>query len=145
MPTDHERRQAEWAKKKQSKEDDERKDEITIGEVSGTVTEDSGMSKELKIKIDDTETLKFKPSFTLKKGDSVRVTIKADLTMKDHDIQRWGRERNVKAGEALGKVTGNIRKSREIKARIDNIGTLKFTSSADLKKGDYLRVIIENI
>jgi hypothetical protein len=145
MSSDYQRRQAEWAEKQQAKEDDERKDEITIGEVSGTVAEDIGTSDEIKIKIDDTETLKFKPASTLKKGDSVRVTIKADLTTKDHNVQRWGRERNVNAGEAFGKVTGKIRKSHEIKARIDNIGTLKFSSSADLKKGDYLRVIIGKI
>lgn len=145
MSTDYEKRQAEWAKKEQAKEDDERKDEIIIGEISGKATGDIGISDELRIKMDDTETLKLKLPFALKKDDSVRVTFKADLTLKGHDIQRWGRERNVKAGEALGKVTGNIRKSNEIKARIDNVEIPKFTSSADLKKGDYLRVIIETI
>ena len=145
MSTEHEKRQAAWAKKEQAKEDEERKDEFTLGEVSGTATEDIRISDELKIKIDDTETLKLKPSTDFNKDDSVRVTIIADLTMKDHEMQRWGRERNVKDGEALGKVTGNIKKSHDIKVRIDKIETLKFTSSADLKKGDYLRIIIEKI
>jgi len=145
MSTEHEKRQAAWAKKEQAKEDEERKDEFTLGEVSGKTIEDIGISDELKLKIDDTETLKLKPSTDFKKDDSVKVTIKADLTMKDHEMQRWGRERNIKAGEALGKVTGNIKKSHDIKVKIDKIETLKFTSSADVKKGNYLRVIIEKI
>ncbi|MFC1947849.1 hypothetical protein ACFLXY_08030 [Chloroflexota bacterium] len=87
--------------------------------------------------------LRLKPSFNFIKDDSIKIIIMADRTAKVHEKQRWGRERKVQAGEALGKVTGHIKKSDDVKVRIDNIETLRFNSSEELKKGDSLRVIIE--
>ena len=65
--------------------------------------------------------------------------------MRGQEKQRRGREKKVQAGEALGKVTGNIKKSDEIRVRIDDVETLKFKPSVDLKKGDYIRVTIEKV
>jgi len=145
MAADYNKRQSDWAKKEQAREDEERKGEVKVGEASGKATGDIRKSDEVKIRIDDVETLRFKPSFDLKKGDPIKITVKADSTMRGQEEQRWGRERNVQAGEALGKTTGDIRKSDEVKVRIDNVETLRFKSSADLKKGDSVRIIIEKV
>jgi hypothetical protein len=145
MTSDFQKRQANWAKKEQAKEDEERKDEIKVGAVSGKVTGDIGHTDELKIRIDNVETLRLKPSFNFIKDDSIKIIIMADRTANAHDKQRWGRERIIQAGEAVGKVTGHIKKSDDVKIRIDNIETLRFNSSEELKKGDSLRVIIEKL
>jgi hypothetical protein len=145
MTSDFQKRQVNWAKKEQAKEDEERKDEVKVGEVSGKVSGDIGHTDELKIRIDNVETLRLEPSFNFIKDDSIKIIIIADRTAKAHEKQRWGRERKVQAGEALGKVTGHIKKSDDLKVRIDNIETLRFNSSKELKKGDSLRVIIEKL
>jgi hypothetical protein len=145
MTSDFQKRQADWAKKEQAKEDEERKDEVKVGEVSGKAKGDIGHTDEVKIRIDHVETLRLKPSFNYIKDDSIKIIIMADRTAKAHEKQRWGRERIVQAGEAVGKVTGHIKKSDNVKIRIDNIETLTFSSSEELKKGDSLRVIVEKL
>lgn len=145
MSSDFQNRQAAWAKKEQAKEDEERKDEVKVGEVSGKATGDIGRTNELKIRIDNVETLKLKSSFTFIKDDSIKIIIMADRTAKAQEKQRWGRERIIQAGEAIGKVTGHIKKTDDIKIRIDNIETIRFNSSEELKKGDSLRVIVEKL
>lgn len=145
MDKNYSQRQVEWAKKEKAREDEERKTEVKIGEIFGKVTEDIKKTDDTKVRIDSTETLKLNTSVDLKKGDSIRITIKADWSMRGQEKQRWGRERKAQNGEALGKLTGNIKKSDDIRVRIDNVETLKFNSSVDLKKGDFIRVTIEKV
>jgi len=45
----------------------------------------------------------------------------------------------------LGKATGNIGKADDVSVRIDNVETLRFKPSVDLKKGDSIRVTIEKV
>ena len=53
------------------------------------------------------------------------------------------RKGEVIVGEALGKATGDIRINSNKKVKIDNVETLRFSPSVDLKKGDSIRVTIE--
>ena len=75
MTTVYNERQARWAKKEQAKEDEERKGEVKIGEASGKATGNIGKTGDTRVRIDNVETLKFKSSADLKKGDFIRVTI----------------------------------------------------------------------
>ena len=145
MATDYEERRARWAEREQAKEEDERKGEVKVGEALGKTTGDIVKTGDVRVRIDNVETLRFKPSVDLKKGDSLRVTIEADWTMRGQERQRWGREREAKAGEAVGKATGNIRKASDVRVRIDNVETLRFKPSVDLKKGDSIRVTIGKV
>ena len=54
-------------------------------------------------------------------------------------------ERTVKVGEARGRVTGDIKKTDDLRVRIDKLETLRFYPSVDLKKGDSIRITIEKI
>jgi len=145
MATNYEERQADWAKREQAKEDDERKGEIKVGEVFGKATGDIRKDDDIKVRIDNVETLKFKPPGDLKEGDSIRITIKADRTMRGPEKQTWGRERVVQPTEAFGKATGDIRKTDNVRVRMDNVETLMFKSTEDLKKGDSIRITIEKV
>jgi len=75
MATDYNKRRADWAKREQAKEEEERKGEVKVGEASGKATGDIGKADDVRVRIDNVETLRFKPSVDLKKGDSIRVTI----------------------------------------------------------------------
>jgi ribosomal 50S subunit-recycling heat shock protein len=143
MATDYEERRARWAKREQAREKEERKGEVKVGEALGKATEDIGRFGDVRVRIDNVETLRFQPSVDLKKGDSIKVTIEADWT--DNRQKKQGEERKgeVKVGEALGKVTRNIGKASDVRVRIDNAETLRFQPSVDLKKGDSIRVTIE--
>ena len=145
MATNYEDRQADWAKKEQAREDDERKGEVKVGEVFGKATGDIRKDDDIRVRIDNVETLRFKPSGDLKKGDSIRITIKADWTKRGQERQRWGRESVVQSREAFGKATGDIRKTDDVRVRIDNVETLRFKPTEDLKKGDSIRITIEKV
>jgi len=146
MATDYEKRQAKWAEKEQAKEDKEREDEIEIGEITGKATENISNSDKLKVRIDHVDTMRLKLPVDIQKGDSVKVVVKADWSMRGKkEEQRWGREKEIQAGEALEKASGHIKKGDEVKIRIDNIETMKIMSSAELKKGDTVRVIITKL
>ncbi len=145
MATDYEKRQADWAKREQAKEKEERKGEVKVGEALGKVTGDIRKTGDVRVRIDNVETLRFKPSVDLKKGDSIRVTIEADWTRRGQDKQREERKEEDKVGEALGKATGDIRKTGDVRVRIDNVETLRFKPSVDLKKSDSIRVTIEKV
>ena len=73
MTSDFQKRQADWAKKEQVKEDKERIDEVKVGEIFGKATGDIGNTDELKIRIDDVEMLRLKPSFNFIKDDSIKI------------------------------------------------------------------------
>ena len=140
MGTSYEDRQADWAKKEPAKEEEERKGEVKVGEALGKATGDIGKTGDVRVRIDNVETLRFKPSVDLKKGDSIRVTIEADWTRRGQ--KKLG---GAKVGEALGKATGKIGKADDVRVMIDNVETLTFKPSVDLKKGDYIRVTIEKV
>ncbi len=75
MATDYDKRRADWAKREQAKEQEERKGEVKVGEALGKATGDIGKTGDVRVRIDNVETLRFKPSVDLKKGDFIRVTI----------------------------------------------------------------------
>ena len=75
MTTDYDERRARWAKKEQAKENEERKGEVKVGEALGKATGNIGKTDDVRVRVDNVETLRFKPSVDLKKGDSIRVTI----------------------------------------------------------------------
>jgi ribosomal 50S subunit-recycling heat shock protein len=145
MATDYDERQARWTKREQAKENEERKGEVKVGEALGKATGDIRKTDDAKVRIDNVETLSFKPSVDLKKGDSIRVTIEADWTRRGQKKQGEERKGEAKVGEALGKATGDIRKTGDVRVRIDNVETLRFKPSVDLKKGDSIRVTIEKV
>jgi ribosomal 50S subunit-recycling heat shock protein len=145
MATDYEERRARWAKKEQAREKEERKGEVKVGELLGKVTGDIGKTGDVRVRIDNVETLRFKPSADLEKGDSIRVTIEADWTGRGQKKQWEERKGEAKVGEALGKATRDIGKTGDVRVRIDNVETLRFKPSADLEKGDYIRVTIEKV
>ncbi len=145
MTTDYDERQARWANKEQAKEDEERKGEVKVGEALGKATGDIGKTGDVRVRIDNVETLRFKPSVDLNEGDSIRVTIEADWTKRGQKKQGKERKGEAKVGEALGKATGNIGKADDVSVRIDNVETLRFKPSVDLKKGDSIRVTIEKV
>ncbi len=142
MASDYERRQAERAQKELEQEKEERGKELVIGATTGTVTKKIDAGKELKVKISEAETLQLKLSGTLVKGDSVTITVKADPELSEHKISAFGRAKATYPDEASGKITGIIRKDGEIKIKIDNIDVAKFKSSAELDKGDSIRLNI---
>jgi urease accessory protein UreF len=145
MATEYDKRQADWAKREQAKEKEERKGEVKIGEALGKTTGDIRKTGDTRVRIDNVETLRFTPSVDLKKGDSIRVTIEADWTRRGQKKQGEERKGEAKVGEAFGKTTGDIRKTGDVRVRIDNVETLRFMPSVDLKKGDSIRVTIEKV
>ncbi|MFC2041401.1 hypothetical protein ACFLTY_03665 [Chloroflexota bacterium] len=145
MATSYEDRQAAWDKKEQAIEEEERKGEVKVGEALGKATGDIRKNSDTRVRIDNVETLRFNPSVDLNKGDSIRVTIEADWTRRGQEKQGEERKGEAKVGEALGKATGDIRKTGDTRVRIDNVETLRFKPSVDLKKGDSIRVTIEKV
>jgi hypothetical protein len=72
------------------------------------------------------------------------------MTLSEYDNRQadWKKredERTVKLVEARGRVTGNIKKTDEMRVRIDKVETLSFKSPVDLKNGDSIRIIIEKV
>jgi hypothetical protein len=49
------------------------------------------------------------------------------------------------ADEASGRVTGTIKKDRDMKIKIDDIETQKFQPSSELDKGDSIRILFERM
>jgi len=71
----YDERQADWAKRGQEKEEEEQKRAVKVGETRGKATGDIKKTDDVRIRIDNVETLRFRPSVDLKKGDSIKVTI----------------------------------------------------------------------
>ena len=145
MTSEFEKRKSDWAKKAKDEEEAERQKEIIIGETTGKVEKDIKAAQELKIKINDVGSLHLTPSIDLSKGDSVKILIKADPALSKDRKLTWGREKPSYLDESLGTVTGKISKDHEIKIKIDHIDIQKIKSSADLDKGDSIRVIISKV
>ena len=146
MATDYDERRARFAEREQAKEQEERKGEVKIGEVTGKTTRDiERKAGGTKIRIDHVEDLIFQPAVDLKMGDSIKITIDADWTKRGQKQQVEFHKRLDKVGEAEGKVTGDIKKTDDVRVRIDNVETMRFKPSADLKKGDSVRITIEKV
>lgn len=142
MTSDYERRTAAWAQKAKEEEEAERREEIIVGETTGKVERDIDTAQELKVRINDVESLHLHSSTGLSKGDSVKITIKADPSLSEGRAFNWGREKQSHPDEAYGTVKGKIKKDHEIKIKIDCIDIQKVKSSAELDKGDSVRVVI---
>ena len=146
MKSDYDERQARFAEREQAKEQDERKGEVKIGEITGKTTRDiERTAGGTKIRIDHVEEMIFQPTVDLKMGDSVKIIIEADWTKRGQRQETEFRMRPDKVGEAEGNVNGDIKKTDNVRVRIDNIETMRFRPSADLKKGDSIRITIEKV
>jgi hypothetical protein len=143
MTSDYEERRAAQAKRLQDEEQAERQKEILLGETSGKVEKDIRSGQELKVKIRDVNDLLLKPSNDLKKGDVLKITIKADPSLGEEHILTWGREKPSRPDEASGIVKGKVKADSDIDLKIDRIEVKKVKSSVELDKGDSIRIIIE--
>jgi len=141
MATDYEERRARQA----AREKEERKEEVKVGKILGKATGDVGRTGAVRIRIDNVDELQFRPTVDIKKGDSIKVTIEADWSRRGQEKQRESHQRDSNVGEAMGKATGNIGKTDDVRVRIDNVETLRFKPSVDLKKGDPVRITIEKV
>lgn len=142
MTSEYEKRRSAWAQKAEDEEAAQRQKEIIVGETTGKIAQDIKSSQELKVKINNVGSLHLTPSINLSKGDSVKILIKADPSLSEQHKLTWGREKASQPDEAFGTVTGKISKDHEIKIKIDRIDIQKIKSSANLDKGDSIRVII---
>lgn len=143
MTSDYERRRAAQAKRAQEEEQAERQKEIIVAETSGRVEKDISNGQELKVKIHDVNDMHLIPSEDLKKGDILKITLKADPTLSEEHKLSWGREKPSHPDEASGTVKGRIRVGHDIDLKIDRIEVKKVQSSVELDKGDSIRIIIE--
>jgi hypothetical protein len=83
------------------------------------------------------------PSKDLKKGDILKITIKADPSLSEEHKISWGREKPSHPDEASGTVKGRIRVDHDLGLKIDRIEVNKVHPSVELDKGDSIRIIIE--
>jgi hypothetical protein len=142
---DYEERQAKWEKKEQAREKEERKGEVKVGEAVGKVTRDIGRFDDVNVRIDKVKTMSFQPAEDLRKGDSIGIVIEADWTTGRQEKRGEERKGKAKIGEAVGKVSGKIGKASNVRVRIDKVETMRFQPSADLKKGDSIRVTVDKL
>ena len=141
MTTDYNERQARQVER----EKEERREEVEIGEAFSKARRDMVTTNDVRIRIDNVEELKFRPIADIKKGDSVKITIEADWIRRDQEKQRADHHSESQIGEALGRVTGDIYKTNDVRIRIDDIEALSFKPSVDLKKGDSVRITITKV
>ena len=145
MSSEYQQRQAEFAKKAAEKEAADRQKEVIIGTIIGKAEKNISAGKELKIKMNDVEQLSFTLSSDMAKGDSLKIIIQADPSLSAQKGLSYGREKQVRADEASGKVTGTIKKDRDTKIKIDDIETQKFQPSSELDRGDSIRILFERM
>ena len=69
----------------------------------------------------------------------------SDYDNRQADWKKREDERTVKLGEVRGRATGNIKKTDEVRVRIDKFETLSFKPPVDIKSGDSIRIIIEKV
>jgi hypothetical protein len=145
MTTDsYDDRQARFAERDKAREQESRKGEVKIGEITGKTTQDiKREASGTKIRIDNIEDMYFQPKVDLKAGDSLKITIASDWTKRGQTQHIEFRQRPDNIGEALGKVTKDIKKTNDLKVRIDGTETRTFKPTTDLKKGDSVRITIE--
>ena len=143
MTSDYERRRAAQAKRAQEEEQAERQKEIILAETTGKVEKDISSGQELKVKMHDVEDLHLKPSKDLKKGDILKIVIKADPALSEEHKLTWGREKPSHPDEASGTIKGKIKVDHNIDLKIDHVEVSKVKSSVELDRGDSIRIIIE--
>ena len=143
MTSDYERRRAAQAKRAQEEEQAERQKEIILAETTGKVEKDISSGQELKVKMHDVEDLHLKPSKDLKKGDILKIVIKADPALSEEHKLTWGREKPSYPDEASGIVKGKIKINHDIDLKIERIEVNKVKSSVALDRGDSIRIIVE--
>lgn len=143
MTSDYERRRAAQAKRAQEEEQAERQKEIIVAETSGEVEKDISSGQELKVKIHDVNDMHLIPSNDLKKGDLLKITVKADPTLSEEHKLSWGREKPSHPNEASGTVKGRIKVNHDINLKIDHVDVNKVKSSVELDRKDSIRIIIE--
>lgn len=143
MASDYERRRAAQAKRAQDEDQADRQKEVIVAETSGKVEKDITAGQQLKVKIRDVNDLLLTPSKDLKKGDILKIIIKADPSLSEDHKLTWGREKPSHPDEASGSIKGRIRVDHDIDLKIDRIEVNKVKSSVELDKGDSIRVIIE--
>lgn len=144
--TEFDERRARFAEKELAKETESRKGEVKIGEVTGTVTGDIARSSGgAKIRIDHAGDMNFSPEVNLGRGDTIKVSIMADWSKRGQKKETVLHQAQAKGGEAMGEVTGNIKTNDNVKIRIDRVEGMSFKPSAELKKGDTIRVIITKV
>jgi len=141
---DFDERQARFAEKERAKEQEERRGEVKIGEVTGKTTRDiERKAGGTKIRIDHFGDMYFQPAVDLKMGDLLKITIAADWTKRGQTEHTLFQKRPDNIGDAAGKVTGDIKKTDDLRINIDGVEILRFKPSVDLKKGDSVRITIE--
>ena len=143
MTSDYEIRRAAQAKRAQEEEQAEWQKEIVLGETTGKVEKDISSGQELKVKVHDVNDMRLTPSKDLKKGDILKITIKADPSLSEAHKLSWGREKPSHPDEASGIVKGKIKANHDIDVKIDRIEVKKIQSSIELDRGDSIRIIIE--
>lgn len=88
----YDERRADFVKREQDEKEEEQKSAVTLGEVRGEVTGDIKKTDNVRVRIDNVETLRFNPSVDLKKGDSIKVTIEKVLkkagSIREHRQQQ---------------------------------------------------------
>jgi len=145
MTSDYERRRAAQARRAQEEDHAERQKEVILGETSGKIEKDIGSGQELKVKIREVDDMLLRPSTDLKKGDNLKITIKADPSLSEAHKMSWGREKPSRPDEAFGTIKGRIRVDHDMDLKIERIEVKKVKSSVELDKGDSIRIIIEKL
>ena len=145
MTSDYEKRQIEYEKRQKEEDAEERQEEALVGVTTGTVKHDIKNPAEMKMKMHNATDMHFECPPDLKKGDDVKVTLKADLTHRGQHTFDFKRDDQgiCLPGEALSKLHGDIHSSHDIHIKIDNIDVKKFKPSIDLMTGDHIRIIVE--
>ena len=143
MTSEYEQRRAERAERIREGEQSARDKEIIVGEMTGTVEADISSGQELKIKIHGVDDLVLSPSMDLKTGDTLKITVKADPSLSEHHEMDWKRRKPEYTDEASGVVKGKIKANHDLGLKIDRISVSKAQSSAELDKGDSIRINIE--
>ncbi|MBN2240316.1 MAG: hypothetical protein JW712_11135 [Dehalococcoidales bacterium] len=143
MTSDYEQRRAARAKRLEAEDQAERKKEVIVGETTGEVEKDIRIDQELKVKIHEVDDLHIQSSVDLKKGDRLKITIKADPALSEGHTLAWGREHQNPSDETYGTLKGKIKAGHDLKVRIENMNITKVESSVELDKGDSIRIVIE--
>lgn len=73
--SDYDERQEAWKKKEAEREATEIKSAVKLVDVHVRLTGNIKKTDDMKVKIDNAETIKVKPPIDLKKGDTIKVTV----------------------------------------------------------------------
>lgn len=68
-----------------------------------------------------------------------------DWHMRQDEKAEDERVRSIQLGVVRGKANRDIKTTDSTTVRIDHVGTLKFRSAVEIKKGDTIKVTIEKV